>query len=142
MPSIKFSISLPPIVVASIDARGDERSSVIRYSLQRYVAILEASRRILSSIFTQEEILLLVNTLPEYTDNTVAIGHIAMELMAAIDLEQVDKKYGIDGKLLVQKLVKLSFVECVALIDAVEFWRRCDANGNTPSYGDLFKYRG
>jgi metal-responsive CopG/Arc/MetJ family transcriptional regulator len=142
MSSIKFSISLPPNVVSSIDARGDKRSSVISNSVQRYVAILEEGRRNMSSLFTQEEIMLLMDTLPEYKDSTVAIGHIALELIAAIDLGQVDKKYGVDGKTLVQKLGKLSFIECVALIDAIEYWKCCNAKGNTPSFGDLFKFRG
>jgi len=122
MPVSKFSISLMPDVVASIETRGDERSTTINRCLGRYFAVLDDSRRKLAELLSDAEMGLILDVF----NGTLFAEPFGIQL---VDREVSDslvdgyaEKWKCDGPALVKKLRGLDYVDQVALVDVVERW--------------------
>ncbi len=123
MPVKKLSISLFPGVVEAVDVRGEERSTTINKMLERYLAVLEQSRRKLMSLLTEAETGLILDALNgALFADTLSLGYVHHEIADAIALDRLNEKWQVDGPALVEKLKTLSYAENVALVDAVERW--------------------
>ena len=122
MPVTKLSISLPPDLVAELDARGDERSSTLSRTIERYLALLAASRRRLAELLTDQEVGLICDIL----NGTLFAEPFSVQML---DREVADslidgyaEKWAVDGPALVEKLRGLTYIDQMAMVDAVERW--------------------
>jgi hypothetical protein len=130
----KTALSISPEIKQQITARagGDGRSSerygfsgVIERDLDRYYLALRYARAELREILSGDEVAAIVDNLNGVWMMPAEVGVrlIWANVEDGIDLEQLDKKWGIDGAALVAKLKALNFIQSAALADAVErFW--------------------
>lgn len=135
----KITISLKDEVLESVDSRGERgeanRSGVISRDLDRYYDALKRARVELRKKLSEAEIAAIIDNLNGvWMAETVSITLLYANIEDAIELEELDKKWKIDGLALVEKLRSMSFIELCALTDAVERWW----NRNTP--GEDLKY--
>ena len=140
MPVQKLSISLPPALVAELDARGDERSGTLARHMERYLAILDASHRRLADLLSDAEIGLVLDTLngTRFAD-TISIQLVHAEVAYAISMDRLDRKWKVDGPALVKKRRALSYADSAALVDAVERWWNRSAAGEVPKPGEALR---
>lgn len=122
----KLSITIDSELLPELDARGEERSGVIRTDLGRYYRLLADARTRLRDLLTSAELSAVID---------VQNGHwyadilYADEIWANVEdgcrLEGLAEKWQIDGPALVEKLKRLPLLEVHALADAtVRFWHR------------------
>lgn len=122
MPVQKLSFSLPPDLVAELDARGDERSHTLTRHMERYLNILATSRRRLADQLNDQEIGLILDTLNgTLFSEPFSISMLPLQIRDALD-DHLDEKWQVDGPALVEKLKALSYADQVALVDAAERW--------------------
>lgn len=136
MPVEKYNISMAPENHAAIEARGAAqfglRSATINTSLERYFAVLAATRRNLVQQFSDGEIGAMLDAC-----NGTLFGnpHSIRLLWANIEdsvPDGIEAKWGIDASALAQRLRGLSYAENVTLVDAIEQWWHRVAGGETP----------
>lgn len=125
MPVTKQSVSLAPEIQAQLQARVDATrgafSSVIGESLGRYFEALRRARARLADQFSPGELALIADS----SDGTLWSAVSVPLLYANVEDSLVDglaAKWEVDGPALVTKLRGLSYIECAAIIDAVERW--------------------
>ena len=148
MPNSRYSISLPPEIVAQVDARADVaaapnreaasgRSGQIAGDLARYYEALARSRKNLRSQFSAGEL----SAILDICNGTVYEPHSIPWLYASMQdaLEDgIAAKWEIDGPALVAKLRALSYIDAAALIDAAErAWRNLSDDGALNASGML-----
>jgi hypothetical protein len=109
---------------SQIDSRGD-RHQIARRDLDRYYVLLCSALGQVN--LSHSEALLLCdafsNTINDFRVNPAQCLH--LRVADAISLEQIDKKWGIDGKELLSKLKGFTTLEAAAVLDAIErFWHR------------------
>ena len=140
MPNNRYSISLPPEIVAQVDARADVaaapnreaasgRSGQIASDLARYYEALARARKALRSQFSTPEL----SAILDVCNGTVYGAHSIPWLYASMQdaLEDgIAAKWQIDGPALVAKLRALSYIDAAALVDAAErAWRNLGDDG-------------
>lgn len=124
----RFTITMPPALLADVDARGEKRSTVITEQLERYFALLARARTALRDQFSVEELGLLadVGNGARYEAQTLTL--LPMQVADAIRYDKLDAKWGVDGAGLAARLTALDALSLAALVDGIErFW-------NTPTY--------
>lgn len=145
MPSKKLSISLYPRAEAFAKARGDIQagdnvSGAVNKALERYEAILERGRSHLLEILSENEMALVMDVLNGVMfSDTISIHMVYAEVEDGISMDRLDQKWGVDGKILSEKIKKLKYAEKVALVDAAERWWNFVASGNQLGYLDTLK---
>lgn len=129
----KLSITIDAALLPELDARGDERSGVIRADLCRYYRLLAEARTRLRELLTPAELSAIVD---------IQNGHWYQELLYADEiwanvedgcrLEGLAEKWHIDGPALVEKLKQLPLLEVHALADATQqFWQAVGEGDST-----------
>lgn len=140
----KYSISMPEHITAAMDARsaegGDGRSTVIWRSLARYLAILNRAKTELRGQFSREECGLILDACNGVAFmDTISIQLLPENIVDAIDMDGLDKKWGVEGSSLVQKMRTMTYADKVAAVDAISvWWDRVSKKGEQPDYGELF----
>jgi hypothetical protein len=132
----KLSISLDAALLPDLDARGEERSTVLSRDLVRYYALLRQARAHLREILTPGElsVILDVQNGHWYRPGLLDAGEIWANVEDGCRLDGLDKKWSVDGPALVAKIKALNLQQIHALADATDrFWHavgqgdgRCD----------------
>ena len=137
----KYGISLAPEVAAQIEQRIDragDRSPVINRQLERYFSILERARRELRLILSDQELGLIVDALTGKSfQDTFSVYFVGLEVIEAINFDRLDHKHTVDNPALIEKMVALTDMQRVALVDAVHVWRNRQVKGEKPDYTDV-----
>ena len=124
----KTLISQDAQLKAALLLRGDNTSAVGLRDLKRYYALL--SYHLLELSLTASEASLICEALKNYRveDDSEQARVIWKRVEAAIQQDQLDQKWGVDGKAFVRKLQTLNHLQFVALVDAVErYWVRAQS---------------
>jgi hypothetical protein len=91
--------------------------------LARYQALLAQGRQTLREKFVDKELAAILDTLNgHWFAEPWSVGYIAAEVADAIELNGLDQKWELSGPALLHTLQGLSFLESMALADAVERW--------------------
>lgn len=127
------SITIDPAVWAQIDARGDNRSERITQDLSRYYRLLAEVRPAMRERITPAELSLILDACNGWAMEADAPRHLWMEIADSIRLNGADKKWEVaDAAGLVQRLRDLTWLESLALCDAVErFWQAVGEGDHT-----------
>lgn len=119
----KLSISFDPLTLDQVDAREGGRSTVIGRDLERYYAGLDRARAELRQKLSGEEVALIIDLFNATAWEPQSISYIWHEVEDGIRLDELDKKWKIDGPALIKKIKGLDYASCCALVDAAErFW--------------------
>jgi hypothetical protein len=120
MKVVKTSISPYPNTLKRIKERGAV-STIIERDMNRLYDMYERALRQIP--LTIEEACLICDHLKGTVNDPSSASILWASIEDGISLNGLDKKWGIDGQELVSKLRKLSEIQSMALIDAVErFW--------------------
>lgn len=143
MPVSKWTISFLPEVAEQIDKRADttgERSMRVSRMLDRYFAVLQRCRQDLRKLLSDNEIALILDSLNGVAHyDTYSIQLTWAGVSDSIEMDELDRKWEIDGPALVAKLKVLDYAHTVALVDACEMWWNRVARGEQPEYGEALK---
>ena len=124
-PRQPISITIEPDVLAWVDERADNRSEQINGDLTRYYRLLAETRRTLRERFSGPEISLILDACNGWwilsPEDCRSIWH---NVEDAIRLDRIDAKWEVGQPAdLVERLRQLSWLESIALCDAIErFW--------------------
>jgi len=123
MPAAKLSVSMPEPVAAALLARGDTPSSAITRLVMRYVGLLSDARRELRSQFTDQECALVLDA----CNGVAFVDMFSIRLMpegvaGAIEIDNLDAKWQLDGDALMAKLRATTLTQRMALVDAIQRW--------------------
>lgn len=143
MPVKKYSISMPEHIVGAMDARandtGDGRSTIIWRSLARYLAILNRAKAEMREKFSREECALILDSCNGVAFiDTISIQLLPENIVDAIAIDKLDKKWQVDGKALIEKMRTLSYGDKMAVVDAISLWWDKVSRGEQPEYDNLF----
>lgn len=135
----RISISLPPALVSELRARDTNFSGALRRALTRYFETLRRSAGALREALSEGEVSLILDAL-----NGVGMmdehspAFIPHEIKDAIDIDRLDRKWGVDGASLVAKLSAMSYAQLCALADAAErYWERVGRGEQLPASSAL-----
>lgn len=130
------------------DARGPGRGSVVRESLERYFALLEAERRELRKLFTGSEcavMLAILNGTIMSASSMQAIEH-EFEDGIYVDAdgnftgaEGLDGDTTIDVEAFMAKVKRLRLAQRFAVADAAERWWNRVGRGENPGFEEMFR---
>ena len=122
-PRIQFRAGelLGPLT-ARQDGERLSRDRVAARDLERYYAVLAAELRRLD--LTRDEAMLVLDSLNGVLHETPesAATMLWASVSDSIELDGLDRKWGVDGAALITKLRALSVAGALALIDAAERW--------------------
>lgn len=96
-----------------------------RAALERYYYLLDVELRGLRGRFSPGELSLLADLVNGWYIDPPSIGSLgllALEVQDGIDLERLDKKWGVDPEQLMDKIRSLSYAQSAALLDALDRW--------------------
>lgn len=136
---------MQPELLKEIDKRLDHygeagRSTIIDRLLERHFDLMERGRRDLRRLLNDKEMGLILDSLNGIGFfDSVAIYHVDMEVIDAIEMDHLDQKWEVDGKALIDKLNALTDAQKIALVDAVATWWNRVAKGEQPEYGEALK---
>lgn len=127
------SVTIDPAVLAQLDERGDNRSEQISGDLTRYYRLLAEVRPALRERITPAELSLILDACNGWAMEADAPRHLWMEISDSIRFNSLDAKWAVqDGAGLVQRLRDLTWLESLALCDAVErFWQAVGEGDHT-----------
>jgi hypothetical protein len=131
------SIYIHDHVYSLIAERDTNRSSIINRDLER---LYKLYHRALKSIdLTLSEVWLILDALNSSLMTADTAGLLWVNIAESIELDDLDKKWDVDGNQLVEKLKNLSPFENMSIIDASErFWNCKDADRNEETIKKLF----
>lgn len=123
MPASKLSVSMPEPVAAALLARGDTPSSAVTKVVLRYIGLLSAARRELRAQLTESECALILDA----CNGTAYMDMVSVRLLPegvadAIELDGLDRKWGVDGTSLMVKLRATTLTQRMALVDGLQRW--------------------
>ncbi|MDQ3802514.1 MAG: hypothetical protein M3416_01465 [Acidobacteriota bacterium] len=125
-------------LVEQIDARNDNRSEAISRDLEFYYMLLADARRALKATLTGEELYLICDALNGTIIDTLSVKYLRQEIVDAIELNGLDKKWKVDRHALDKKFAGMTLVELCALGDAVRyFWHRVSEGEDDKSPSEL-----
>ena len=141
MPVQKFSISLYPGTAAEVEARGDERSTQVNRMLLRYAGLMHRERAELRKLLSDNEIACILDA----CNGTAFMEDVSIRLVDAnvtdaIEMDGIDRKWQINGDMLIAKLEVLSTVARYALVDAVQAWWNRVGGGEQPPYAEALEW--
>jgi hypothetical protein len=113
--------------------RGEDISTIELRDLKRYYALL--NYHLLELTLPASEVNLVCEALKDYRieDDSEQARVIWKRVAAAIQRDQLDQKWGVDGSAFIRKLQALTHLQLVALVDAVErYWVRVKSNPLEP----------
>jgi hypothetical protein len=126
-----ISITIEPQVLAWVDERADVRSEQINSDLARYYRLLAEIRPTLRERFSPEEISLILDSCKGWMSDFVSPQFIWTKVADSIRLNQLDQKWGVSkSDDLVERLRGLSFLESIALADAITCWWHAVGEGD------------
>lgn len=134
----RMSITITEAVLSEIDARGEERSGVIDRDLGRYYEALRRTRRALRELLSEDELSLITDA----RNGTAMMDAGSVQMLAAEIEDSLEDgladKWDVDGPDLVARLRGLPYIQCAALVDAVErHWERVGRGEQPPIAGVL-----
>lgn len=121
----KTSFSQDPRLKESLLRRGDMLSAIALRDLARYYVFL--NQCLVDISFTEGQARLLCDTLKGYDldNNSEQVKAVCQRVVQAIERDQLNQKWGVNGEVLIRKLQAFSSPQAVALVDAVEqYWVR------------------
>jgi len=135
-------MSFRPNIMAEIEKRADVEqgnvSGVVNKALDRYFALLERARMEFRGALSSNECALILDaTNGTMFADTFSLSHLWAEIQDACRLDQLDKKWDVDGAALVEAIRSSGMIGQAALIDASERWWRRVAVGEQPAHGEL-----
>ncbi len=105
---------------------GDVTPSDIRAQLSFYFhGLAETLQQI---VLSEGEALLLCDSLNGVLHEPHTVSLLWAGVADSIELEELDKKWGVDGKALVEKLRAMDYWQALSLIDAVTRWWNVQQN--------------
>jgi hypothetical protein len=116
-------------IKAALTERGEDSSGIELRDLKRYYSLL--NYHLLELTLCPSEVHLVCDALKDYRveDDSEQARVIWKQVAAAIQRDQLDQKWKIDGSALIHKLQALNHLQFMALVDAVErFWIREKSN--------------
>lgn len=115
------------VEIALISKNGGKNlTSAIETSLERYFLLLQNAFREARKEFSKEEKAFIMEMLNGVHYDSTSDGYRQLWIRAEemIKYEELDKKWKVDGVLLVEKLRNLSADKCLAIVDRVErYWQ-------------------
>ncbi len=136
----KQSVSLLSEIVAQVEQRVDAVrggfSGTISECLARYFEALRRARAELRAVFSDGEVALLCDVLNGSLMQSYSVPLLYAEVEDSLS-DGYAEKWEVDGPALVAKLRGLSYIQCAALVDAVErWWGTADER---PAWGEVLK---
>jgi len=121
----RLSITLDASIVTELDERGKHRSDQIMQDLRRYYRLLAEGRRVLHTRLSTEKLSLILEACNGWTMDPEAPSHLWIQVADVTRLKRLDTKWGVtDFPGLVRRLQELTWLESLALADAIErFWQ-------------------
>lgn len=140
----KYSFDAPEHIMDAIDYRGtvdgSGRASTIWRVMARYLEIINRSKLALAEQFTDAECGLILDACNGVMlSDTMSVQLLPYGVADAIGLDGIDKKWGVDGQVLMDKLNGTSYADRMAIADSIQIWWYRQGHGDAPAYGDLFK---
>ena len=141
MPVQKLSVSLTLDIMAEITTRAEGNiSGAINQALERYLALLARARAELRNQLSDHECALIIDaTNGTAFADTISLGMLWDEIEDACQLDQLDRKWDVNGSDMVAKIKAAGMIGQTALIDASERWWNRVSAGEQPAYGELLK---
>jgi hypothetical protein len=106
------------------DRKGPSRpeTTILNMICDRYAEICRRAQ--IEKKFTENEMMLMRDSMNGTImyDNAVSVSMLYANIEDSITLDALDKKWEIDGTVLVEKVKSLSYPEMVALADSIEVW--------------------
>lgn len=140
MPVSKQSVSLPSPVLAALKLRDESNlSGAISRTVMRYLAVLAYERRELRPKFSPAECGLILDACNGVAFfDSFSVRLFPEGVRDAIEMEELDAKWQVDGPALLAKLDATTFSQRMAFVDAVQrWWNRTTEPGEPPQYGEL-----
>ena len=136
-----ITMRLPQSLRQQAEARGEDLSSGLRDSLERYYALLARARRGLEGRFTVGERGLLLDAWNGmFPPEAALLAENNVVLLEAQDIPaEAFRKWSASREALLGELSTLTPLEQVALVDALERWWRASKFGFAPRVEDLLK---
>jgi hypothetical protein len=122
---IRLSITLDASIVAALDERGHPRGEQIMQDLRRYYRLLTEGRLALRAKLSTENLSLILDACNGWTMDPEAPRHLWIQVADGMRLHELDTKWPVANPAgLIRRLQELTWLESLALADAVErFWR-------------------
>lgn len=134
----QLSVRLPDDFIARLEARG-EKSTAIRESLDRYFSLMARAQVGLRDRFSEAELSLMADAANGTLHESWSIPLLAHEIEDALALDNLGKKWSVDGPALLAKLHALDLTSTFALVDALErFWVGVSKGQDIP-HADILK---
>lgn len=120
-------IRINPRLEAEIESRKDNglmsMNRVMERDLERYYHMLRVARSEAAKLLSKDEAALIADAMNGIMTDPQTIGLLPHGIRDAIDLDKLDKKWGVDGEMLVAKLENVPLLTLAAIVDAAErFW--------------------
>lgn len=126
-----ITVTIEPSVLAWVDERADNRSEQINGDLTRYYRLLAEARPALRERFSPAELSLILDACNGWMMDVASPAYLWMEVADAVRLNGIDTKWEVsDASALVQRLRDLSWIEQVALADAIARWWHAVGEGD------------
>jgi hypothetical protein len=121
----RLSITLDASIVAELDERGKHRGEQITQDLRRYYRLLAEGRLALHARLSTERLSLILEACNGWTMDAEAPRHLWIQVADETRLKGLDTKWAVtDFPGLVRRLQELTWLESLALADAIErFWQ-------------------
>ena len=118
------TITLDEPLLAQLDARGDNRSDIVRTDLGRYYRLLAEARSKLRELLTPAELSAVIDVHNgHWSGERLEADRIWANVEDGCRLDGLNHKWTIDGPALVAKLKSLDLLAVHALADATQrFW--------------------
>lgn len=120
----RLSITLEASLVGALDEGGPVRGEQIARDLRRYYRLLAESRVALRPRFSPERLSLILDACNGWVMDLEAPQHLWIQVAEEIRRNRLDTKWAVaDAAGLIQRLQALTWLESLALADAVQrFW--------------------
>lgn len=126
-----ISITIEPDVLAMVEERADNRSEQINGDLTRYYRLLAEIRPTLRDKFSPQELSLILDACNGWMMDFSSPQFIWVDVADSIRLNQLDQKWAVTTPDdLIQSLRNLSWLESIALADAITRWWHAVGEGD------------
>jgi len=115
------SVNFQPHILEELAKRGPQRAPIVNRDLERLYTLYDrALRRVKLTI---DEACLIVDALNGTLHDVTSGTRFWIGVQDSIEMDELDEKWGVDGKTLIEKLSALDDLTSMAVVDAVErFW--------------------